>query len=237
MTLLYLLCLLIIHCRVYSQTPTIAPTYVAYSAAYCRQYGGVNTTNTDALKDCTGCVAMGCAYCQVSDDDPRLNYCYAYTVPVDPVYGQCASSNVRDADYSDRYTLLRSEDAEEYCDEPYEIPAALVVLFIFLYLLIPCLCFAAVVSLVMRLFRAVFKSPVAPDDVRRDERYDHPSYRLTRRAPDQEPYIHVAEAQVIQMQPQSGAAYSNNQHVQGLDLEAHHQNIPIVYAEEVPRHQ
>ena len=57
-----------------AQNPTLAPTHAAYSSAYCRQYGGVNTTNADTFEDCTVCVAMGCAYCQVSDDDPRRNY-------------------------------------------------------------------------------------------------------------------------------------------------------------------
>ena len=236
MVLLWLVCLLLMGWRGLCQTPTAAPTFVGFSSGYCRQYGGVNTTNTDAKADCIGCVKMGCAYCQISSDDPSQNYCYAYAVPDDPVYGQCSASNVRDADYSDRYLLLGNDEAEEYCEEPYEIPAVLIVLFIFLYLLIPCLCLAAVVSLVMRVFRGVFKTPVAPDNGPHDERYDRPSYRPTRYTPQQQPHYHVAEAQVIQVQPQGDQAIYVNQNghgMDGMDMAAQQQDIPIVHAEAV----
>ena len=226
-----------------SAVPTVSPTFVPFGPDYCHAFSGINSTAFNVLSDCSSCVQMGCAYCEVDDDSPTRNYCFSYGTPDDPLYGRCDKDNTRSADYHETGEVLDYDTAEEYCYAGIEIPVGILILLLFLYLLIPCVCIAVIVNIIVRVFRgSIFKynSTIVPGD-EYDESNNRPYFRgggRTLNAPQRymmpQENIQMAQAHFVQPQPSGGPPppYQPNHDVESMDAESH---ITVVYAEALPR--
>jgi hypothetical protein len=239
-----------------TSAPTSAPTYEPKGTNYCNSFT-LNDTSTSlwpSVDDaCIGCLREGCAYCRIDEDDMKLNFCYSYNNPADPTYGTCGDTSQREVGSYERDEQLSTEEYESYCAAT-DI-GALIVIVLFFYIIMPCCCAAAIVTIFVRVTRAMCFKPlttVAPGggggggDV-----YSHYSQHPLRR--DGQPYsqplsqpmqpspyanLQMADAKIVNVaggdgvgQPSTEGYNTDGQAGTGDAIE-----IPVVYAEAVPHH-